>query len=145
MKNIAQHHAQDLPLPVRADGIEVERARAEGIEAPQVFRHWSAVGESGIARDFFEQLRAPNQQISGEPADIESLNNQLKQFRVGNEQFEEQTAQAVSFHETNELIESCARIRCLRQPIQQERMQFPRYLSSPRRDVETPRATFKIS
>jgi hypothetical protein len=60
MKNIAQHHAQDLPLPVRADGIEVERASAKGIEAPQVLRHWSGLGESRIARDFFEQLRTAN-------------------------------------------------------------------------------------
>ena len=107
-----------------------------------MLRHWSGAGESWIARDFFEQLRTANQQVAGEPAGIESFDHQLKQFRVRNEQFEEQTAQPVSFHEANELIESRVRVRCLPQPIQQSRLQLPGYLSSPRRDVETPRATF---
>ena len=106
MKDIAQHHAQDLPLPVRADGIGVERARAQGTEAPQVLGHWSGLGESWIARDFFEQLRAANQQVAGEPAGIESLDYQLKQFRVRNEQLEKQTAQAVALHESNKLVQS---------------------------------------
>ena len=61
MKDIAQHRAQDLPLSIGADGVEVERAHAQGIEAPQVLGHRSGVGESWITRDFFEQLRTANQ------------------------------------------------------------------------------------
>src|SRR5207249_8591183 len=79
-----------------------------------------------------------------ETAGIERFDKQLKQFRVRNEQLEKQTAQAIGFHKTNELIESCIRIRSFCQPIKQNGLQFAKYLTRPRRDVETRRTSFKI-
>ena len=83
--------------------------------------------------------------FTGKPAGIESLDNQLKQLRVRDEQFEKQTAQTVSFHESKELVQSRVGIGSFRQPIQQNRAQLLEYLASSRGDVKTRRASFKIS
>ena len=48
----------------------------------------------------------PDQLITGKPAGIKGFDEQFEQLRIRNQQLEEQTAQAVGFHEANELIES---------------------------------------
>src|SRR4029453_11498967 len=78
----------------------------------------------------------PDQQITGKPAGIEGFDEQFEQLRIRNQQLEEQTAQAVGFHEANELIESCIRIRSPGEPLEQDRTQLAKYLTRARRDVE---------
>ena len=90
-------------------------------------------------------MRPTNQEVAGKPAGVERLDKQPKQFRVRDEQLEKQTAQAVSFHEPKELVQSRVRITSFCQPIEQSRAQFPEYLASSGSHVETRRASFKIS
>src|SRR6266545_6344517 len=86
----------------------------------------------------------PDQQITGKPAGIKGFDEQLEQLRIRNQQLEKQTAQAVGFHEANELIESCIRICSLGEPLEQDRTQLAEYLTCARRDVEAFLAPRKI-
>ena len=72
--------------------------------------------EHAAARDLFEQLRPTNEQISGVTARIESFHEQLEKLWIHHEQLEEHAAQAVRFHEADELIERHVRIGRAREP-----------------------------
>src|SRR6266480_5989956 len=85
--------------------------------------------ERFIARYFLEKLRPPNQQIASELAGIESLDEQLQQPGMRNEQFEKQTAQTVGFDEANKLIERAIGISSLRQAVEQERTKITKKLT----------------
>ena len=86
----------------------------------------------------------PDQQITSKPAGIKGFDEQFEQLRIRNQQLEKQTAQAVGFHEANELIESCIRICRLGEPLEQDRTQLAEYLTCARRDVEGSLTSRKI-
>src|SRR5207247_6933886 len=78
-------------------------------------------------------------------AGIESFYHQLKQLRIGDKQLEKQTAQAVAFHESKELVQSRIGVGSFGDPIQQNRAQPLEYLASSRRDMKTRRTSFELS
>ena len=84
------------------------------------------------------QLWPANQKITRKPARIESFYDQFKQLRIRDKQFEKQTAQAVAFHESKELVQSRIGVGSFGDPIQQNRAQPLEYLASSRGDMKTP-------
>src|SRR4029077_7214476 len=89
--------------------------------------------------------RAANQRFRGELTGIEGPDQQLKQTRMGHQEFEEQTAQTVGFDESKKIIQRCIWIGRLRQALEQERTQIAKNLAGARRDVKTAAALPEIS
>ena len=93
--------------------------------------------QSFAARNFVEKLWATDQKLAGKPAGIEGFYQQFEQSGIGDEQLEEQTAQAIGFNKPNKLIESCIGVRRFREPLEQNRTQPTECLARARRDMET--------
>ena len=81
-----------------------------------------------VACDFLEQLRSANQQITGEPARVESFDYQFEQSRIAGEQFKKQAAQAVRFDEPDKLIQCRIRVCRLGHLLEKSRTELGKHL-----------------
>src|SRR6202140_1055956 len=104
-----------------------------------MLRHRKFLVEHSAARDFFEQLRPPNEQVSRITTRIEDLDEQLEQLRIHHEQFEEPAAQAVRFDEADKLIERHTRSGGAREPPKQKWPQTAQDLTRARGDMKSAR------
>src|SRR5215469_16299699 len=88
-----------------------------------------------VAGDFLEQPRSANEQITCCSTAIEGSDDQFQQGGICREQFKKQSAQAVGFDETHELIQCCIRISCQSDLPQKVWPQFSEDLFCSRRNM----------
>ena len=95
--------------------------------------------EHSRPRDFFEQLRPPNEQVARMPAAVERFHEQFEQFRVHHQQLEKHAPQTIGFDEPDELVQRGVGIRRAFEPAKKKRAQVAQHLARSRRDMKSTR------
>src|SRR5262249_44713434 len=72
-QDLAQNDAQYLPLPVRANRIEIVRISTERIEALQILCNGSRLMKGWVSGDIFQKLWPTDQQLAGKATGVESF------------------------------------------------------------------------
>ena len=136
-EHIAHKDAQRLNLSVGANLLQISRGSARRAQRDQMPLDTDAAIELAGTRHLFQQLRAANKEIARVSTGLECLRQQFEQPRIGDQQFEKQTAHAVGFDEAEKLREREIRIDAEREPFEQHGSQFPKNLARARSDVKT--------